>query len=102
LGIRERACAFHRVDLDGRTPSEDSGEQDEQDHKGADGQTELPSPDELARPVGQARRPRQNRLVAQVAPDIRGEVVRRVVSTRSVLFQRFHHDPVQIAAQPPP
>src|SRR5262249_23394577 len=43
----------------------------------------------------------QHGFVAQVAPHIRREGTRRLIAPIPVLLKRFHHDPVQLAAEQP-
>jgi len=54
---------------------------------------------ELAEPVACGRGARAHRFVGQMASDVQGERVGRLVAARAVLVERLHHDPVQIAAQ---
>ena len=58
----------------------------------------LVPPHELPQPVRRRRRTGQHRLVVQVALDVGGEAVGRLVAPGAVLLQRLHHDPVQLAA----
>ena len=51
--------------------------------------------------VGRARRARHNRLVREVALDVRRQSVDRLVATRPVLLQRLHNDPVEISTHGP-
>jgi hypothetical protein len=40
-----------------------------------------------------------HRLVGELTLNIAGQVVGRLVAPRTVFFQGFHHDPVQLASQ---
>src|SRR5262245_44597172 len=54
--------------------------------------------DKLAEPVRGRRRTRVYWLVRQVTLHVGGEGAAALVATVSVLLQRLHHDPVQLAA----
>jgi hypothetical protein len=58
----------------------------------------LVPPRELEEPIAQRRRAGQDRLVAQVALHIAGEVLGGLVAAVTVLLQALHHDPVELAA----
>ena len=67
---------------------DDTGRQREDDGDGADHQRAMP-PRELPQLVRRARRPRRDRLVLQVPPDVRRQLRRRRVAPRLVLLQRL-------------
>ena len=52
---------------------------------------------ELAKPVDGRWRTGLDRLVAEMAQHVGGEVAGRVVAARAVLFEGLHHDPVEVA-----
>ncbi|MEX2114327.1 MAG: hypothetical protein WD845_14130 [Pirellulales bacterium] len=56
----------------------------------------------LAKTVCRRRPARLDRLVAQVPLDVACQVAGRRVAPRAVLLQRFHHDPIEIAAHRAP
>ena len=56
-------------------------------------------PGELAQVIQGRRRPRQDRLVGQPAPQVRRQIRRRRVAPRRVLLQRPGPDRLQIAAE---
>src|SRR5262245_54108797 len=54
---------------------------------------------EFLEAVEPARGTRYNWLALQVTLNVRRQSVRRLVTARAVFLQRFHHDPIQVAAQ---
>src|SRR5207248_614260 len=58
------------------------------------------SPRKLPHPVSPRWRTRLNRLVGEVALDIRRESAGRFVTSIAVLLQSFHDQPVQLTPQP--
>ena len=56
-------------------------------------------PDKLLQPASRRRRPRQDRLVPQVTINVFRKVPGRGVAAVTVFFQRFHHQPVEVACQ---
>jgi len=65
------------------------------------GQRRPVAPGELPQPVPRRRRTGLHRLIVQVALHIHREAVGGLVTPVAVLFQRLHHDPVQLAAAEP-
>ena len=57
-------------------------------------------PNELADAIPRARRACENRLVVEMAPEIRREIRDRSVPARPILLERLHRDPVEITSQP--
>ena len=53
---------------------------------------------QLPQPIAGRGRAGLHRLVRQVALEVAGEAVGRLVAAAAVLLQRLHHDPVQLAA----
>jgi hypothetical protein len=70
-----------------------------QQHRSAAGDGGPMPPHEFAQQIDGVWRPRQHRFIGQVALEIEGQPVGRVIAARPVLLQCLHHDRVQIAAQ---
>ena len=58
-------------------------------------------PHEFPEPIGPGGRRGQHRFGRQVPQDVGRQAVGRLVATDSVLLQRLHHDPVEVARQRP-
>ena len=56
------------------------------------------APRKLPQPIPYRGRPGQDRFTAQMVRHILSQFQSRVVAARAILFQRLHHDPVEIAA----
>ena len=68
-------------------------------HGGRRAKGQLVSLNGFLEAVQPARRAGDNGFVVEVAGDVRGQAVRGFVTTRAILLQAFHHDPVQVAAE---
>ena len=80
--------------------ADDAGDQREREQRARRDGLLAPA-NELREPVEPARGRGEHGLVAQVARDVFGEAVRRVVAAPAVFLERLHDDPVEIAAQAP-
>ncbi len=68
----------------------------------ADRRAEEMAPEPLAESICDARRPRQHRLVVEVAGDVRRQLGGRSVAAVRIFLERLHHDPVEIAGESAP
>src|SRR5262249_15240518 len=73
--------------------------QDEKQSHDCESQWALVPSGELAESVHRARRACWYRFIIEIALQIRGESAGRFVAPVTVLIQRLHHDPVQLAAE---
>jgi len=80
-----------------RTDNQTGDEHQEQ--PGAGRHRALVLPHEPAGAIADAWRPRDDHVVLEMTHDVGCELGRRRVSTRPVLLERFHRDPIQVAAQ---
>ena len=78
------------------------GDAQSDDERGGHGpgsqEDQLVAADQLLKLIKIARRPGHHWFVVQMPLNIRREAVGRLVAARAVFFQRFHDDPVQVAA----
>ncbi|SPE54999.1 hypothetical protein SBV1_2010032 [Verrucomicrobia bacterium] len=70
-----------------------------QDHPRRRSERQPIAPNEFPQAVPPIGRTRQHHVVVQVTQDIHRQPVGGLVTAVAVLFQRFHHDPIQIAPQ---
>jgi hypothetical protein len=75
------------------------GDQDEQNYRSGDGQPLIP-PDELPQSISTGWRC-AHRLICEISKDIGRQLCGRLVPAATLLLQRFHHDPVQLAMDQP-
>ncbi len=98
LGLRPVALtADHRRLAGGaRGPGD---EQRESERQGADGGAM--ATDEARRAVGQGVRPRLHRQAVEVALEVVEQLAERLIAPLGLLAQRFEHDGVEVALEPP-
>ena len=78
--------------------ADDGGQQQQQGKGNRPHGRRAMSPCEFLEPVSQGRGGGVDRFVVQMAPEVIGQTVRCFVSPLPVLFQGFHHDPVEVTA----
>jgi len=91
--------SFRRHGPSGLSCADEDAEGQRRDDCGSRREAELVPPNRLLKVIEPTRRAGQDWLVAEVVFEIRRQTVGRLVSARPVLFQTFHHDPVQVALE---
>jgi hypothetical protein len=86
------------ADLHQRDRRSHRGHEESEPHRGRGRRLRAVPAQELAQPVPGGGRPRQHRLVPQVARDVGGQLGRGRVAARAVLVHRLQRDPVEVAA----
>ena len=81
-----------------RLPGADRGPRHQQHHagRGRERADTVPA-QELRDAVARGGRAGLDRLVVEIALDVSRQRARRLVASRAVLLERFHHDPVELA-----
>ena len=75
----------------------DAQEQHHKDHCGSR-ENQPVAANGLLESVHGARRAGNDRLIVEMALNVRSQAIGRLVTAGAVLFQRLHHDPIQVAA----
>ena len=77
--------------------ADDAAHERQQHQRGRDHPASIP-PHELPDAIGRRRRARADRFMVGEPLDVVGQTDRRIVAPLTILGQRLHHDPVEIAA----
>jgi hypothetical protein len=96
--LARRPVACHPA-KDGGHSSYRREEEDGHEYQGC--QRTLVAPGKLADPIPQRGRTGRHGLIAEVAGDVLGQAVGRLVAAGAVFLQALHHDPVQLTAHQP-
>ena len=86
-------CLHREYDRDRRRGDQSQG------HDARRNRGRLVLPDEAADLFGPSRWPRHDRLISQVAPDVLGQIVDRLVALLTILLQRLEADRLQVTLQ---